>query len=384
MKHLLSLLFLLLSLVLLGACASPHTHTWSQWQVTKSPSCIETGEQYRTCDCGEIETAPLPVTQDHVAGDWEITTPATQTQDGMKIKQCIYCDAVLEHAIIPAWEKNDTLVTYTIHLNTLGGNSLSGVTIDIYADEALTDFQATGRTNAKGQVQVALPEGEPYWAVLKSGVPEGYQHDASYPLTSSSNTITLTSSVIVGGDTTSVFYTLGDIIHDFTVTDCEGNQFTLSEVLQTKEMVLINFWYINCSWCVKEFPYMQSVYEEYEDQVAIIALNPNFSDTTEQIKAFKEQKGITFPMAHDTANLNVAFGDYIWGYPTSVVIDRYGMICMAECGGIVSEEPFRALFDFFTGDDYTQTIIGDINELLPTSLSLSAPETPKQRKTKKA
>ena len=364
-KQVALLLLSLLLLALLVSCDQPHSdHLWSEWVTAKPATCEAAGEQYRTCDCGETQTAPIPAL-DHEAGDWKTIMEATKDEDGMQVRECIHCTAILESAIIPAWGKDETLVDYTITIKTAGGMPLSGITVEAYADETLTSLKGGGRTNTMGVATISLPSDKPYWAVLKGNALEGYSTQPSYDVLDTTTTITLTSSVISNPSAPGLSYELGDIMHDFTVVDCNGNTFQLSEVLKTKEMVLINFWYINCSWCVKEFPYMQSVYEEYSDKVAIIALNPNSADTNEEIKAFQEEKGLTFPMAQDTAHISIAFSEYLWGYPTSVVVDRYGMICIAEAGGIVSEEPFRAIFDHFTGTDYQQAIIENISDLLP-------------------
>ncbi len=365
-KHFALILLSFLLLTLLVSCEQPHsTHTWGEWITAKPATCSKTGEQYRICDCGETQTAPLP-TVDHEAGDWKTITEATKNEDGMQVKECIHCEEILESSPIPAWGKDETFADYAITIKTAGGMPLGGINIDVYANEALTDLKGSGRTNSMGVASISLPSDKSYWAVLQRRDLEGYQTETSYAFTTISTNITLTSSVISDTNISSLSYELGDIIHDFTVADCNGNVFQLSEVLKTKDMVLINFWYINCSWCVKEFPYMQSVYEEYSDRVAIIALNPYSSDTNEEIRAFQEAKGLTFPMAQDTAKLSVAFGNYIFGFPTSIVVDRYGMICLAESGGIVSEEPFRAIFDHFTGPDYQQAIIENIDDLLPS------------------
>ena len=258
-------------------------------------------------------------------------------------------------------------VNYTVSIKTLGGMPLSGVNIYAYADEALTDLRGYGAVDANGIANISLPRGNTYRAVLK-GVPEGYNLEKSYLLNSSGTQITLTSSVIADQNINGVIYELGDVMHDFTVVDCDGKTFQLSEALKEKEMVLINFWYTTCSWCVKEFPYMQSVYERYQDKVAIIALDPYTSDTEEAIKSFRDEMGLTFQMAKDFTSLTQAFGDFIQGYPTSVIVDRYGVICAVECGGIVSEKPFVAIFDHFTGDKYEQKLIEDLEELTPTEL----------------
>jgi peroxiredoxin len=336
--------------------------------------------------CADIPDNPtLPCT--HEAGEWEILKEATQTEAGEQIKRCIHCKEILETSSIPVKDTNlmpGAPQEYAITIQNISGTPFKNVSIDIYTDKSLTGLQAQVKTNSSGVAKINLPSGVPYWCVLSSGVPLGYLAQSSYPLSEDGTRITLVPSVIPDPDISGVTYEVGDIIHDFTITDSDGNAFTLSEVLKTKKMVLINFWYIDCYWCKEEFPYMQSVYEEYQDEVAIIAINPYSSDTLSEIQTFKEQRGLTFPMARDTIGLNDAFGEYTWGYPTSVVVDRYGMICFAECNGIVSEEPFRALFDFFTKEDYTPTTLGSIKDLLstPQEISLSL-DIPKKREYKK-
>ena len=326
--------FLLLASLLLVALAfcDDHTHTWSEWKVSTPATSDTAGEQYRECPCGEKETDTIPPTGE-TGGNDDNTPPA------------------------------NTFTNYSITLQTIDGSPLSGVSLTIYTDEALTIPMGSGTTNSKGVAKMELPSGGNYWCVIGSGLPAGFQPNASYPLTTNTK-ITLASSVILDQDITGVNYVLGDIIHDFVVTDCDGNTFQLSEVLKTKKMVLINFWYIDCYWCVKEFPYMQTVYEEYKNDVAIIALNPYSSDTEAKIRAFRDQHGLTFQVAQDTIGLVDAFSTYAWGFPTSIVVDRYGMICLAECSGIVDYTPFRAMFSFFTSDGYQSTIIDNIDELV--------------------
>jgi len=63
---------------------------------------------------------------------------------------------------------------------------------------------------------------------------------------------------------------LGKPFQDFTVTDIDGNTFTLSEALKDHEAVLINFWATWCGPCRSEFPAINKVYEEYKDKGFII------------------------------------------------------------------------------------------------------------------
>ena len=117
---------------------------------------------------------------------------------------------------------------------------------------------------------------------------------------------------------------------------------------------------------------MQAVYEEFKDEIAIIALDPYSTDTNAEIKTFRDQKGLTFQVAQDTIGLVNAFSNYAWGFPTSIVVDRYGMICLAECSGIVDYAPFRAMFTHFTSDNYQSSIIDNIDDLVAAYPSATA------------
>ena len=149
-------------------------------------------------------------------------------------------------------------------------------------------------------------------------------------------------------------------MYDFTVTTPDGTKLTLSEILAEKKLVLLNFWYVGCSWCVEEFPYMQQAYEQYGDDVAVIALNP--TDDNNAIKLFQSQYGLRFPMASCSMAWPQTFN--IQGYPTSVFIDRYGVISLIEEGAITSLRPFTHAFEHFIAEPYEQGVYGNLGELV--------------------
>ena len=272
-------------------------------------------------------------------------------------------------------DNGDTKLDFSVTVKSAGGLPLSGVNVYVYTDSTLDDLVNYGTTDAAGQAKISMKSAQGYVAVL-SGLPEGYMTEASYPLTGLATEISVTSSVIDSTDHSGKSYQLGDVMRDFSVVDTDGNTQKLSELLKTKDMVLINFWYTTCSWCVKEFPYMDSVYQQYKDQIEIVALNHSSlsGDSEEGIKRFKNNfyedyvgdgrtGGLSFPMAKDNTGMNAAFA--LEGYPTSVVVDRYGVICMIEAGGIVSEAPFVAMFEHFTAENYEQKIFRNLDELMP-------------------
>ena len=47
----------------------------------------------------------------------------------------------------------------------------------------------------------------------------------------------------------------------FAMEDIDGK--TMKEVLKEQQLLVLNLWYVGCSACVEEFPYMSSAYDKY-------------------------------------------------------------------------------------------------------------------------
>ncbi len=164
----------------------------------------------------------------------------------------------------------------------------------------------------------------------------------------------LLSTFAFAEETAPTYYWPGDTMDDFTVTMSDGKEMTLSEILKTKELVILNFWATWCGPCRSEFPYMEEAYLKHQDKVEIIALSVESTDTNDVIEAFKAENGLTaLPMGQDTTGLSDKF--YFTGIPTSVAIDRFGVICWQESGSITSTDKFERLFSGFLGEDYTES-----------------------------
>ena len=64
-------------------------HDWGEWEVTTPATCTEEGEQTRTCrrDSSHTETQTIEA-RGHDWGDWEEKTPATCTEEGEQTRTC--------------------------------------------------------------------------------------------------------------------------------------------------------------------------------------------------------------------------------------------------------------------------------------------------------
>lgn len=169
-------------------------------------------------------------------------------------------------------------------------------------------------------------------------------------------------------------YQLGDQMEDFTFTAYDGQTYTLSEMLQEKELVLINFWATWCGPCRMEFPYMEEAYQEYKDRIGLVAMAVWEEDdvTTDTLREYAETNGLTFPMGFGVNSLEDSF--QVQGIPTSVVVDRFGTICFVEAGAQTSTDNFRRLFDVFLGDEYTESVL--LADGIPAKVPDVAPTDP--------
>ncbi len=254
-------------------------------------------------------------------------------------------------------------VEYSIKVLSAGGLALDDVKVYVYADDTLDNLEGFAETDSNGIAKMKLAKKSEYCAVL-SGVPEGYDVAESFALTETATTITLTSSVIANESLSGVTYELGSVMRDFSVVTRNGNTVRLSELLKEKKGVMLNFWFTTCSPCQKEFPYMAASYEKYKDDIEILALNN--INTEDDIDFFELSYGLDplpFPKVKDYTQLKNAFN--IQNYPTSVMIDRYGVVCLIEVGGLPYQEPFDAMFEYFTSDNYVQKLFENLEELTP-------------------
>ena len=175
-----------------------------------------------------------------------------------------------------------------------------------------------------------------------------------------------------GGDTTlpemgqfGAFPGLGGVMPEVTVTTATGQTLKLSDLLEEKKLVVLNFWFAECGWCIREFPVMEVAYQNYREDVEILALNP--VDGVQDVIEFSRKNNLSFPMASCPRSWAVEMG--VTAYPTSVFIDRDGVVCLIHRGAITTTDTFDALFETFTAEDYERKIYSSISELVSNNLS---------------
>lgn len=261
-------------------------------------------------------------------------------------------------SVVSCGNKNDTptmLSGCTVTIKSDGGLALANIGVSVYADKDKTELVDFIRTNADGVAALspAVPSGS---FIFLTDVPDGYVVAEYYSLTEKETTITLKSSL--KNEMTS--FQLGDVMFNFTVTDQNGTEHTLSQLLECKKAVAINLWYTTCAPCKMEFPFLQQAYNEYKDDVALVAITP--MDSADAIATFANENGLTIPMAPCDAKWNDWMVENDYGYPTTIIVDRFGTVAFIHSGSIDNSNVFRNMFAFFTAESYQQTTVSDIAE----------------------
>jgi len=117
---------------------------------------------------------------------------------------------------------------------------------------------------------------------------------------------------------------VGDIASDFTVPTLDGGKFALSEQRGKPTIVLFTAYW--CTDCIPKAQKLGQLYQEYNGQVNIIALDIDPTSTPELLDRFKQAAGNgAFVWAFDSDS-KVATAYRVTSTGTTIITDREGRI----------------------------------------------------------
>ena len=134
---------------------------------------------------------------------------------------------------------------------------------------------------------------------------------------------------------------------DFTVYDAEGNEITLSALMDGKPTVL-NFWASWCGPCRSEMPHIQEAYERLGGEVSFVMINMTDGqrETQESAEEYMAESGWTFPIYFDSDyDAAMTYGAY--SLPQTYFIDAEGRL-IAAARGSMSAEVLQSGIDLIT------------------------------------
>jgi peroxiredoxin len=128
---------------------------------------------------------------------------------------------------------------------------------------------------------------------------------------------------------------------DFYFETPEGQSTSLSQLKGTP--VLLNFWATWCGPCRYEMPFLQQIHQERPaDELALLAVN--VGEDSSQVGQFLESAGFSFTVLLDK-QATVAQRYNVLGIPTTVVIDKEGVIQDIQVGTFQSQSEIETVLD---------------------------------------
>lgn len=123
----------------------------------------------------------------------------------------------------------------------------------------------------------------------------------------------------------------GEQAPDFELETLSGETVKLSDFQGKK--VFLNFWASWCGPCIQEMPEMQTFYEEYQDEVEIVAVNLTAKEFAEQDAFdFVEEHGYTYPVLLDR-DLKAGTLYSVVAIPTTYFINEDGVVALDRVTG---------------------------------------------------
>ena len=127
---------------------------------------------------------------------------------------------------------------------------------------------------------------------------------------------------------------VGDLSSDFQLKDLDGKTVSLRDLQGSP--VMLNFWATWCPPCRNEMPYLQQIYEEWQDK-GLVILTINLRESTYTVRQFMQDNNYSLPVLLDT-NGNVSNKYDVAAIPTTFFIDEYGVIQARKVGSFSSKQ----------------------------------------------
>ena len=133
----------------------------------------------------------------------------------------------------------------------------------------------------------------------------------------------------------SKFFTTGQKMRPFSVTDINGNKFTLAEL--TGKVVVVNFWFINCGPCRQEIPRLNEIVNNYANNKDVVFIALALDQKAELIQFLGG-----FPFNYHIVDNGgyLAQQNGVGLFPTHVIIDRKGNVLFHTSGLSISTIPW--------------------------------------------
>ena len=124
----------------------------------------------------------------------------------------------------------------------------------------------------------------------------------------------------------------------FSLTDVHTNQPVSSDSLKGEQAVVLNFWSVSCSACMKEMEELKAIHETGEVKVVGIAMN----GSAEKIQKIAADKALPYQVLDGDEALFTQYDGF--ATPYTVVLDA-NLIVRKKISGRMDKAEFDALLE---------------------------------------
>jgi thiol-disulfide isomerase/thioredoxin len=107
---------------------------------------------------------------------------------------------------------------------------------------------------------------------------------------------------------------------DFSAKDYDGKSWSLADL--KGKVVVMDFWYRGCGWCMYAMPQVKQLATDYKDK-PVVVLGMNTDAEESDAKFVVKELGLEYPQVK-AEGLPQQFG--VQGFPTLIVIDQAGVV----------------------------------------------------------
>jgi hypothetical protein len=126
---------------------------------------------------------------------------------------------------------------------------------------------------------------------------------------------------------------------DFALPDLGGQTVHLSDYLDGKHVVLIDFWSTTCDPCMAEMPHLVELYEAKKAEgLVVLAISLDGPESRAQVSSVAHDKAMSFPVLLDEETTVVARYNPKRDMPFSALIGKNGAVLMKRAGYTAGDE----------------------------------------------
>ena len=114
---------------------------------------------------------------------------------------------------------------------------------------------------------------------------------------------------------------------DFALEKIGGGQVSLKDL--RGKVVVLDFWYRGCGWCMKAMPEIKQVAADYKSK-GVVVLGMNIDKDEKDAQFVIDKMGLNYDTLKTPDELPGKYG--VQGYPTLIVIDQQGVVRKMHVG----------------------------------------------------